>query len=158
MKRSMKNWVVGLELAAGLGVALMAALGMAQARGQAAPAAAVREILDPHTGARWLLERDASHPGGPGRLVLGAAGSASSPRSVAGPKPAGLPPSIHLGDRLIVEEDTPVVSAWLEAVALGPALAGEGFMVRLRIGGKVMRAVALGPGRAVFALESEARP
>ena len=26
----------------------------------------VREIDDPHTGDRWLLVRDASHPGGPG--------------------------------------------------------------------------------------------
>jgi hypothetical protein len=63
-----------------------------------------------------------------------------------------------MGDRLIVEEDTPVASARLEALALGPASPGVEFMVRLRIGGKVMRVVALGPGRAAFATESEARP
>jgi hypothetical protein len=154
----MKIWAAGLNLAVGLGMALVASCGMAQGRGHAAPAAAVREILDPDTGARWLLERDQSHPGGPGRLVLGRATSSRSARSAAVPKPAAPPPGIHLGDRLIVEEDTPVASARLEALALGPAQPGEAFMVRLKIGGRVVRAVALGPGRAAFAPESEARP
>jgi predicted secreted protein len=65
---------------------------------------------------------------------------------------------IHTGDALILEENTALVEARLEAVALGPAVSGLAFNVRLKIGGNVVRAVALGPGRAAFAPESEARP
>jgi hypothetical protein len=64
-------------------------------------------------------------------------------------------PVIHAGDRLIVEENTRLVEARLAAVAMGPAIAGAPLDVRLTIGGKVMRAVALAPGRAAF--ESEVR-
>ena len=56
---------------------------------------------------------------------------------------------------VIVEEHTAVVEARLEAMALGPAAVGGAFRARLRMGGKVVRAVALGPGRAV--LEPERR-
>jgi flagella basal body P-ring formation protein FlgA len=56
-----------------------------------------------------------------------------------------------------VEESSPVVEARLEAVALGPAVVGSAFNVRLKIGGKIVRALALAPGRAALALEMEAR-
>jgi hypothetical protein len=139
---------------------------------QAQPAAGalgevVREIDDPGTGDRWLLERDPEHPGGPGRLVLTGSGE-SRPRTGerwnAGPETAPgadrtVPlPVIHAGDHLIVEENTAVVEARLEAVALGTAVSGADLNVRLEIGGKVVRAVALGPGRAAFAPESETEP
>ncbi len=119
-----------------------------------AQAEIVREIDDPHTGERWLLTRNPIHPAGPGRLVL-----------VSGFRPPNRPsqpgveqphPVIHAGDRLVVEENTAVVEARLEAVALGPALIGSSLDVRLDIGGRVERAVALGPGRAAFM--EEARP
>jgi hypothetical protein len=115
----------------------------------------VREIDDPHTGGRWLLTRNPLHPAGPGRLVL------AREMRIAVLRP-GVPlvepphPVIHAGDRLVVEENTAVVEARLEAVALGPAMAGSPLDVRLKIGGKVVRAVALGPGRAAFL--AEARP
>jgi len=112
----------------------------------------VREIDDPHSGARWLLLRDPEHPAGPGRLVL--LGGAADLAAEAAP----LRPVIRSGDRLIVEENTAVVEARLEAVALGPAAPGSAFRVRLTIGGRVARAVALGPGRAAFLPELEARP
>jgi flagella basal body P-ring formation protein FlgA len=64
---------------------------------------------------------------------------------------AALVAVIRAGDRLIVEENTAVVEARLEAVALGAAAPGSTFNVRLRIGGRVLRAVALGPGRAALA-------
>jgi len=67
-------------------------------------------------------------------------------------------PVIRAGDRLIVEEKTAVAEVRLEAVALGPAGNGFPLLVRLKIGGRVVRAVALGPGRAAFAPETEARP
>lgn len=129
------------------------------------PGRVVREIDDPHTGDRWLLVSGAGLPGGPGRLVLAASSPASSalsrPASSAAPEPersAQPLPVIHTGDRLILEEDTPLVRARLEARALSPALAGSPLMVRLVLGGAVMRAVALGPGRAAFASPSGVRP
>src|SRR5512135_3727269 len=36
---------------------------------KSAQANAVRVIRDPHTAMRWLLERDPTRPGGPGRMV-----------------------------------------------------------------------------------------
>jgi hypothetical protein len=127
-----------------------------------APGDVVREIDDPHTGARWLLLRDSDHPGGPGRLVL-----VSETRTGALPAEqtgmaalsdlTPLKPVVRAGDRVIVEESSPVVEARLEAVALGPAVVGSAFNVRLKIGGKIVRALALAPGRAALALEMEAR-
>jgi flagella basal body P-ring formation protein FlgA len=58
---------------------------------------------------------------------------------------------IHGGDRIIVEEHTQVVDAQLEAVAMGPAAAGGQFRVRLKIGGKIIAAVATSTGHAVVA-------
>jgi hypothetical protein len=122
----------------------------------------VREIDDPNTGERWLLMRNEQHPGGPGHLVL-AAGHASRPADAssqgAGQEREGrLLPVIRTGDRLIVEEHTPVVDAVLAAQALNPAAQGEALDVRLAIGGKIMRAVALGPGRAKLEARSGGRP
>jgi hypothetical protein len=126
----------------------------------------VREIRDPHTGADWLLMRNDRYPGGPGRLVL--AGShrndaeGATKRAVNSsanrPEGARFEPVIRAGDRLIVEEHTAVADAVLEARALKPAALGSVFDVRLMIGGRIVRAVALGPGRAVFQNRSEARP
>jgi hypothetical protein len=111
----------------------------------------LREIDDPHTGLRWLLFRDPAHPGGPGRLI---------PVAASAPQPAGsdnarpldppLPPIILTGDRVIVEQETPVIDARLEGTALGPAQPGSALRVRLRIGGQIVSAVALAPGRAAL--------
>lgn len=141
----------------------------------------MREIDDPHNGDRWLLFRENDNPGGPGRLVRVQVGFAgrylAAGAEVAVPSPAGPPaqfsggvsaspeaaipdaplPVIRTGDHLMLEENTAVVEAHLEAVALGPAPAGSPFSVRLKIGGKVVRAVALGPGRAEFLADTEAR-
>ncbi len=122
----------------------------------------VREIDDPECGTRWLLLRDGRNPGGPGRLVLAqGAGGANGTAKTHGSTEAfaeldRLKPVIRPGDRLVIEQETPVVSARLEAVALGPAAAGKTFKARLRMGGKIVEAVALAPGRAT--LEPEARP
>ena len=122
---------------------------------------AVRVIRDPHTAIRWLLERDPGRPGGPGRMVPIGNEEDLEPGSVFGSasRPAGkLPtPVIRSGDRLVVEESSALVEARLEAVAMGSALEGAEFRLRLMIGGKILRAVALGPGRAAFA-ESARRP
>ena len=111
-----------------------------------------REIDDPHSGVRWLLLRDAKNPGGPGRMVR--TGSSSLSQSGQEKRKVGtetpLVPVIRPGDKLIVEEHTATVEAHLEGVALGTARAGSPLEVRLRIGGKVVRAVALAPGRAAL--------
>jgi hypothetical protein len=131
-------------------------LGMGLERGQL-----VREIDDPHTGDRWLLTRNEEFPGGPGRLVRVAAarraeGGAVGPGGALGQ--AAALPVIRSGDRVIVEEHTAVVDAVLEARALRPAAAGAAFEARLAIGGRVVRVVALGPGRAMLQPETGARP
>lgn len=117
-----------------------------------AQAQIVRRIDDPGTGRHWLLERDPAHPGGPGRLIAISRQEAVSGRNAraltAAPSP--FQPVIRAGDRLIVTQETAVVSARLEAVALEPAGAGREFKVRLKFGGKVLEAVALGSGRAAL--------
>ncbi len=122
----------------------------------------VREIDDPHTGDRWLLRRNDQVPGGPGRLVLVAAHQSATGGAI--PRAAGLnrdvqiPPVIRAGDRLILEEHTAHVDAVLEARAMNPAAPGASLDVRLTIGGNVVRAIALGPGRAALQTETGARP
>lgn len=112
----------------------------------------LREIDDPANGCRWLLERDAQHPGGPGRMVL-VAGMATGLRESAATQ---LPvPVIRAGDPLLLEAHTATMDAELEAVALAPAAVGSELEVRLKIGGRVLRAAAVAPGRAEW-LESGA--
>jgi len=122
----------------------------------------VREIDDPHTGDRWLLVRDPQHPGGPGRLMLVAAHRnglrGTNPRVTAETDQARFNPVIRAGDRLIVEEHTEIADASLEARALNPAAQGSALDVRLTIGGKVVRAVALAPGRAALQPQTGERP
>ena len=135
------------------------------AAAQAAAPVVVREIDDPATGMRWLLERDPAYPGSPGRLVPASgtravpdknprAGSLA-PRPAQAAVPSAVPSSLKAiirgGDRLVVEQHTAVIEARLEAVALGPARCGATFQARLKIGGKVVRVVELAPGRAELA-------
>ena len=127
----------------------------------------MREIDDPHTGDQWILTRDPIHPEGPGRLMLvngpgiRPAGAGNGVERQGRPPVAHLMPNrpvIHAGDALILEEDTPALEARLEAVALGAAVQGAVFKARLKIGGRVVRAMAISAGHAAFALEDEAQP
>lgn len=140
------------------GPRVLDALQTAQVRASV-PDEVVREIDDPHTGTRWLLIRDPRHTGGPGRLLL-AESTRNPARQEADLKPSRVEPRpvLHAGDRLIVEENTQVVESRLEAVALGPAVIGSVLNVRLSLGGKVVRVVALAPGRAMLQPREEARP
>jgi hypothetical protein len=125
-----------------------------------------REIDDPHTGDRWLLTRNEQYPGGPGRLVrVAVSGSKADSPSAPGGGPGQIAgqaapalPVIRTGDRVIVEEHTAVVDAVLEARALMPVAVGAAFNARLMIGGRVVRVVALGPGRAALEPGMGARP
>jgi hypothetical protein len=120
----------------------------------------LREIDDTRNGNRWLLVRDDAHPGGPARLVLVAASGREpddGPRSSAA-ETEKAQIVIRAGDRLIVEEHTVQIDAAFEARALASAAAGAALDVRLTLGGKVVRVVALGPGRAAFHEETGRRP
>ncbi len=115
---------------------------------------------DPSTGARWLLYEDTEHPGRPGKLIAvtleQAAGSQAFSRTGEAADRARV--AVHAGDRLTVEEHTPVADSTLAAVALGQAREGEGLEVRLKIGGRVVKAVAEGAGRARLIGEAGVRP
>jgi len=134
--------------------------------GQAAVAAAevqpsgemVRALFDPGTGNCWVLKREEGLPGGPGRWVrTGSMGDAcraadrgadaAGARQARGSTSKG-PPLIRAGERMVVEEKTAVLEVRLEAVALEPGWPGAEIGVRLAIGGKRVRAMVLGPGRA----------
>jgi len=133
-----------------VGILLLAVSAMT-ARSQSA----MREIDDPSTGERWVLSGDRIHPGGPGRWIcIAMCAPARATARWNGSQGASAPARalvIHAGDELIIEEHTAVADARLEAVAVGSAASGAGFRARLKIGGKVVEAVALEPGRAVFA-------
>ena len=154
---------------------LLSSGGIGAAGGQANPSGEVlREIVDPHNGEHWLLLRQNTLPGGPGRLVLVASdrgdgirkqqaqSTETQVRMRLGTHSSSQPdlqstliapalPVIRSGDRLTVEEHTAHVDAVLEARALGAAVAGAVLEARLTIGGGVVRVVALGPGRAALA-------
>lgn len=140
----------------------------------------IREIDDPHLGIRWLLMADPRNAGGPGVLLptgLNVAVAAVSidrglvptvPVALSQGKP-GVPvpvfaggieegtspkaPILRAGERIVIEEHTPVADAALNAIALSSSALGGIFTARLTAGGAIVRAVAMGAGRAVFAPE-----
>jgi len=116
----------------------------------------VRAMDDRNTNLRWLLLKDGQHPTGPGRLVAiqtssRNAAAADSQRLGSGP----VRPLIKIGDRVVVEEHTRAFDARFEAVALEAASAGSNLRVRLRLGGKIVDAVAQGPGLVEMATGRE---
>jgi hypothetical protein len=143
---------------------VMALAAQGQSLHPVASAPVVREIDDPHTGDRWLLIRDAGRPGAPGRMVLAGHSAEQSGMDLSGrglraeltvPVQIIKPRVIRSGDQLVVEEHSAVVSARFEANALGDAHAGSFLNVRLTANGKVVRAVAVGAGLAMFAPSQE---
>lgn len=127
----------------------------------------VREIDDLHTGDRWLLMRDAGSGGGPGRMVLAGKASqettgGSKNRTQERPLPKTVsakrmmnPSVIHIGDPVIVEENSPNMQARFEGLALGNASLGAFLNVRLAIGNKVVRVRAIDRGKAALAAREE---
>lgn len=118
-----------------------------------------REIVDASNGLRWVVLRDDGHSGRPGRLVP--AKPEDEVRSSAGSAgggaflPAVAMPCIHAGDRVLVEEHTAAADGYLEAVAMEPAVPGSVLRLRLKIGGRIVRAVAVAPGKAELAVAAE---
>ena len=116
----------------------------------------VRAMDDRNTNLRWLLVKDEQHPSGPGRLV--AIQTSSRNAAVADSQRLGSGPVRLLaktGDRVVVEEHTRAIDARLEAVALESAWAGSNLRVRLRLGGKIVDAVARGSGLVEMATRLE---
>ena len=130
------------------------------------PQRATREIADRATGIKWLLVKDNSHPGGPGRLVAVDEAHAESVQPIARRGEVAvsetllppLRPILRGGDSIVIEEDSPVVHLRLAGVALEPACAGQSLEARLEAGGRTVRVVALGPGRARLAAIPGAKP
>jgi hypothetical protein len=124
----------------------------------------IREIDDSQNSTRWLLLRDPRFPGGPGRLVqaselqIDSSDDVSRKAGQQRPVRAVIRWVIRAGDRLVVEQDTPRIQAWLEGVALGPAAIGSSLNVRLAIDGKVLCTVALAAGRVALKPEMEVKP
>jgi hypothetical protein len=109
----------------------------------------VRAFEDAATGNEWVLERNAEHPGGPGRLVIMTGSTSQSAR-----KPPIKPvPVIRGGEKVTVEEKNASVTTRLEGVALSSAAPGEVLKVRLAVGGWLVRAIAESPGKARLAGE-----
>lgn len=125
------------------------------------PSDLLREIDDAALGRRWLLYRDPRHPEGPGRLVAvseSAPGRAHAASPLSRASSAALRPVIRAGDRVILEEHSPIVDARLEAIALVPAAQGSPLKVRLVLGGKIVQGVAIAPGRVGLAPQPESLP
>ena len=121
---------------------------------------ALREIEDPGTHQRWLLIQDQERAAGPAFFVRElrpswcasfVAATTNSPSHFA----ARLRqlPVIHAGDAVLLSAHTKISDAEFEAIALGPAAAGDPLRVRLKFGGFTARAIATAPGRVTLADE-----
>lgn len=154
-----------LALGAGMNSGLAGAQWAQQAKQEKLPMVA-REIKDARDGSRWLLLKNAGHPGGPGRLVQAPQVNTVSQTSPSGEQAtlqttatgARRRPVIFAGERLMIEDETPIARMRIEAIAMMPAAVGEVFKVRLSIGAATATAIALGPGRAKLAPVFEGRP
>ena len=145
------TWAV--RKSAGAMLVLLVSMGVARAQhsgagtehsGAAAGGRIVREIKDPHSGAWWRLYANAENPAGPGRLVM--AGREERGSSFAAQRKTNAP-AIHAGEKVTVEEHSSAIEAYLEGTALESASIGSPLQVRLRMGGKVVRAVVTASGR-----------
>lgn len=120
-----------------------------------------RVIDDCGTGHRWLYLRDSSRPTGPAKLVMIVrdASDDSYSRScrefnhalVKAERPSI--PVIRAGDLIELSEITPGLAVHLQAIALASASVGDPLKVRLKIGRRVLRAVATGSRTAKAEVE-----
>lgn len=115
----------------------------------------LREFTDPCLGTHWQLLADPVHPEGPRRLVLlepvgsrrsgrgddvatarlGTVANVNAPPRGEGDLPNLAPPlAIRAGDRVTVDQETPLLHARLQAVALESAGVGQRMRVRLGAG------------------------
>jgi hypothetical protein len=150
-------------------------------RGQILREQVLRESADPCLGFRWRLVADPAHPGWPARMVMVDDGRHSDAYRVAAavipsmvPGSAGNSSSaiIYAGDPVTVDQDTGVLRARFQAVALEAAGVGQPLRVRLAVQsdrrlransvvtslGPIISVVATEVGRAVWRFASSASP
>lgn len=108
----------------------------------------------------WILTRDRDDPALPGLWQRGSGPDCKNPQpaGVSVASHAYAPLVIRAGDRVIVEDHSPMVDARLQAIALQSAHAGESLRARLVAGGGMVRVLAEGPGQAVLAPQEGLRP
>jgi hypothetical protein len=106
-----------------------------------------KEITDPCLGQHWRLVIDPGRPGWPGRLILvnqkaqsdkqggNRAQTGSDHAVLAGSGPDMQSMTIRAGDRVTVDQDSGLLNARFEAVALESARVGERLRVRLTMAG-----------------------
>lgn len=123
----------------------------------------IRSFEDAGTHRSWTVVQDKKQPAAPARLVEAAihptVGRASAEESGEASLQMASRLIIHPRDSLIVDEHTAIVDARLEATALNAAARGERLKVRLKIGDRIVPAIAVEPGRAeIVSASREARP
>ena len=114
-----------------------------------------QSFADPGTCKRWRYERNGDHPSWPPRLVMVSDEVSCSSQSNVNPGMKGQKTEwlrhhtiiVLAGDELAVSDETAALLANLEGVALNNGSPGEVIGVRLRLGGRIMRAQVLAPGR-----------
>lgn len=119
---------------------------------------AVRLIDDPGTRRRWLLVQQFTRPEAPAMLLPIADGQLCSMLFVAesewrlpNANHNRLVPIIRPGDSVLLSEDSPTTEARLEAIAIESAGPGQALTVRLKLGGHLLRAIAVAPGSVLLA-------
>ena len=126
---------------------------------------ALREFDDPATLQHWILIRDVERAAGPALLVKDsqhfgcefiAVGKGNSPAAVQ--ERFSTLPIIHAGDRIILSEHGINFDAELEATALDAAAAGDSLRVRIKFGGRTVRAIAVARGHASRGAGSNEEP
>jgi hypothetical protein len=163
----------------------------AEVRADAENGILVKDILDRCLGSRWQLVVDSRHPAWPGKLILINSGdghgsasggerrspefeaTAASSATLPVPRDSSdrlsspaLPLVIRSGDRVTVEQNTHVLHALLEAVALESGQVGQRIRVRLiseadahqGIFGTIISAVVTGAKQARWAEEGRSTP
>jgi hypothetical protein len=146
-----------------------------------------REFVDPCLGSHWQLQIDPAHRDRPGRLVLmdssdgrqsvGASEDASerhkldeagnpSQASQNDTSSSSSPLAIRAGEHLIVDQDSQVLRARFQAIALESAQIGQRMRVRLSatttlpqsLKGAVISVVATGTGQARWLFNEGTKP
>lgn len=120
----------------------------------------IRQIQDYSTHVQWILIEDMSHPDLPARLTQARdGGSCGQPAELdSKPRDPDLErmyrlPIVHTGDALTVLQHTPFAMVHLEAIALGPAMVGQTFRVRLKSSGLFLWVRATSAGHATLAAD-----
>lgn len=120
------------------------------------------ELIDPCVGVHWRLLRDPAHPEWPGRLMLVDASETSESTHES---KIAAPLVIRVGELVTVRQDTELLHARFEAVALDAGKVGQRIRVRLRakaavvpdFAGRVIAVVATGPGETSWQVVEQNR-